>query len=88
MDRLKWSWESRECLLILHYELAEKGPNGVSCVKCLSGRSQVRRLALVSRLFLSFEKGIKFPFLQLPWDGNYEFFLGILCEFLAKVINF
>jgi len=33
----------------------------------------VRRLSLVYRLFLSFEKGIKFPSLQLPWDGNYEF---------------
>jgi len=37
----------RECLLIMHYELAEKGPIRVSCGKCLSGRSRVRRLALV-----------------------------------------
>jgi hypothetical protein len=62
LDRLKCSWVSRECLLITHYELSEKGPIRVSCGKCRSGRSQVCRLALVYRLFLCFVKCLKFPF--------------------------
>jgi hypothetical protein len=70
----------------MHYELAEKGPIRVSYVKCLSGRSQVRRLALVYRLILSFEKGLKFPY-NFPGTEIMNF-RGILSEFLAKVINF
>ncbi len=46
----------------MHYELAEKGPIRVSCGKCLSGRSQVRRLAPVY--------GISqiMPFVMIPFS--------------------
>jgi hypothetical protein len=74
--------------LFRYYELAEKGPIRVSCVKCLSGSSQVRRLSLVYRLFLSFEKGRKFPRpFNFPGTEIMNYFLGILSEFLAKVIK-
>jgi hypothetical protein len=75
--------------LFRYFELAEKGPICVSSAKCLSRRSQVRRLSLVYRSFLPFEKGLKFPLsFNFPGTEIMNYFLGILSEFWPKSSNF